>query len=179
MRWSVNSWSMLWFLSRQRLTGGHTSITWSRKSTHWYVHLEQPASFHVITLCLQLQNDKACFSKVGRKANHDYSVTFNDLQDLQQARQRLLRALSAVESSIESLLGIQTHFDSITAQKTHDSKKSIYIELEVYQSRMKGHQRALIRLLEVSSGTSKLVRYSYCLSTALIFVLAIQNFGLP
>jgi hypothetical protein len=77
---------------------------------------------------------------------------------MQQSRQRLLRALSAVESGIEASFGIEAHLDSIWSQRAAWNKESAHIELEIYQSRMSCHQRALTRLLEVSSGTLKLAR---------------------
>jgi hypothetical protein len=94
---------------------------------------------------------------VGKKANYDYSVTFNDSQELQQSRQRLLKALSAVESSIESSLGIQAHLDNIAGPDIDLGKQCTHIQLELFQSRMRGHQRGLMRLLDVSTGTSNLV----------------------
>lgn len=94
---------------------------------------------------------------MGRKANYDYSVAFDDSQELQQSRQRLLRALSIIESSIESSLGVQAHLDSITGPDRDLGKQCTHIQLELFQSRMRGHKRGLMRLLEVSVGTSNLV----------------------
>jgi len=81
-------------------------------------------------------------------------VSFDDSQDLQRSRERLLKALSAVEASLEASVGIQAHLRIILddADKSH-----ALLKLESYHSRMNGHKRALIRLLKVSSGTSKLV----------------------
>jgi len=89
--------------------------------------------------------------------NYDFSVTFEDSQELQQSRERLLRALSAVESSIESSLGIQAHLDNIAGSDLDLGKERTQVQLELFQSRMRCHKRSLMRLLEVTTGTSNLV----------------------
>jgi hypothetical protein len=68
-----------------------------------------------------------------------------------------LKALSAVNSSLESSFGIQKHLNKISEQEDMLDWENSVVELELFQSRMKGHERALLRLLEVSSGTSNLV----------------------
>jgi hypothetical protein len=94
---------------------------------------------------------------VGTTAPHDYSVTFSDSQELQVSRERLLKARSVIESSIESSIGIEGHLDDCGEFREDLNKKSARLELRNFQSRMKTHILALERLLEVSSGTSNLV----------------------
>jgi hypothetical protein len=89
---------------------------------------------------------------------HDYSLTFSDSQELQVSRERLLKARAAIESNIESSIGIENHLNDLKELGEDSNQMSARLELRNFQSRMRGHLRALERLLEVSSGTSKLVR---------------------
>ena len=94
---------------------------------------------------------------------HDYSVAFSDSQELQLSRERLLKALSVIESSIESITGIQEHLNDLQERGALLHKNHVQIELNLYQSRMRGHKRAFLRLLEVSQGISNLVCYHFTL----------------
>ncbi|KAH6713197.1 hypothetical protein BKA61DRAFT_71586 [Leptodontidium sp. MPI-SDFR-AT-0119] len=102
-------------------------------------------------------NEKACCSRVGKTAPHDYSVAFSDSQELQVSRERLLKARSVIESSIESSIGIEAHLNDLGEFSEDPNKKSSQLELQNLRSRMRSHIRALERLLEVSSGTSNLL----------------------
>lgn len=95
---------------------------------------------------------------MGTTTPHDYLVTFRDIQELQVSRERLLKARSVIESSIESSVGIEAHLYDCGEFREDPNKKYVRLELRNFQSRMKTHIRALERLLEVSSGTSNLVR---------------------
>lgn len=109
--------------------------------------------------CRVCQDDKACYSRVGKIVSQDYVVAFSDSQELQLSRKRLLRAFSAIESNLESLSGIRRHLDDLSVDSALSNHKQAQIELDQFQSRLKGHKRALHRLLELSSGTSNLVSY--------------------
>lgn len=97
---------------------------------------------------------------MGKTAPHDYSVAFSDSQELQVSRERLLKARSVIESSIESSIGIEAHLNDLGEFSEDPNKKSSQLELQNLRSRMRSHIRALERLLEVSSGTSSLVHFS-------------------
>ncbi|KAI1324288.1 hypothetical protein F5Y16DRAFT_310848 [Xylariaceae sp. FL0255] len=102
-------------------------------------------------------NDKSCFSRVGRPSVYDYTVTFNDSQMFQQTKERLLRARSSIEQTMETLNGLQEHFSQISGQGLLLDSNEIEIRLRVFHSRMRTYTRALDRLLSISESSSALL----------------------
>ena len=95
---------------------------------------------------------------MGKPSKYDYSVRFSDSQEIQQGRERLLKALSAIESSLESAQGLEEHCKDLENLGLLYFKDTIQAEIQQYKSRIRGHKRAVVRLLEVSQGSLNLVR---------------------
>ncbi|KAH8882491.1 hypothetical protein GQ53DRAFT_831382 [Thozetella sp. PMI_491] len=103
-------------------------------------------------------NEKACYSKVGTAKRYDYSVTFNDSQELQLSRDRIFRAIAAVESSSDSCTGLEALMNDLHCTKDGGfAEMTTSLELKNIQARLTCHNRSLKRLLETSAGTSNLL----------------------
>lgn len=63
---------------------------------------------------------------------------------------------------MESSLGIKAYLNSITGPDMDLGKQCTYVELDLFQSRMRGHKRSLMRPLEVYVGTSNVVWNRFC-----------------
>lgn len=70
--------------------------------------------------------------------------------------------LSIIESSIETCLGIEAHLDIIAGLDVHLARECTRMQLGQFQMRMQSYKRSLNRLLELSAGTSNLVRNYLC-----------------
>jgi hypothetical protein len=106
-----------------------------------------------------LQDEKACFSKVSYDSDHDFSVSFQDSQNLQLLRQKLLRTSTVLDSCLEVVKGCEIHCRRLIASGMTAGGEQSLAELEVYKMQMQGHRLDLHRILQYSLGTSKLVRF--------------------
>src|SRR5277367_1333664 len=76
---------------------------------------------------------------------------------MQLLRERLFRALAAVESIAETLKGLKNHCADLEKLGFLFLRSTVHAELEQFESRMRVHKRALLRLLNVSQGGLTLV----------------------
>lgn len=106
------------------------------------------------------QDEKACFSIVGRNFSHDFSVSFQDSQDLQLLRQKLLRTSTVLDSCLEVVKGCEIHCRKLISLNITATGEQSLAEIDVYAKQMQGHRLELHRIIQYSLGTSKLVRYS-------------------
>lgn len=103
------------------------------------------------------QDGKACFSRVGRKQNHDYSVTFSDGQRLQDLRRKFFRSRTVLESTLDIVKGCELQCRELEARGLLKSAGHIYHELEGLASNLRYHRRTIVDMLEYSAGTANLV----------------------
>ncbi|KAI9785127.1 MAG: hypothetical protein M1839_000765 [Geoglossum umbratile] len=101
-------------------------------------------------------DDKACFSRIGERPSHDYSVTFADTQKLQLLRQKLLRTLSVLGSCLAIAKGCESHCHKLGAPDTAGNDQ-VLLGLEIYTSRIKLHQSNVTAILQYSTGTTSLL----------------------
>jgi hypothetical protein len=104
-----------------------------------------------------MQNDKACFSRVGILKEHDYSLTFSDIQELQFFRQKLLRVLSVLDSCSAVAKGCERHCRQLHTLKATLSNDMVLDGLQNYADQIDRYRRNITTLMEYSSGTSNLV----------------------
>ena len=102
------------------------------------------------------QDEKACFSRVGKLHHHDYAVSFSDGQDLQGLQRQFLRTLVVLESTIDIVQGCRSHVDDLRSRGI-DISSTIFHELESLDTNFSYHKRVVASLLEYSKGTANLV----------------------
>jgi hypothetical protein len=104
-----------------------------------------------------MQDDKACFSRVGIKKAYDYSLTFADMQKLQLLRQKILRTLSVLDACLAVAKGCERLCQRLDALKVTTANEMIFAGLMAYEDEINRHRRGLTTLLDYSSGTATLV----------------------
>jgi hypothetical protein len=104
-----------------------------------------------------MQNEKACFSRVGIMKEYDYSLTFADIQELQLFRQKLLRILSVLDSCSAVAKGCERHCRQLHTLKATLSYDMVLDGLQTYADQIDRYRRNVATLMEYSSGTSNLV----------------------
>ena len=102
------------------------------------------------------QDEKACFSRVGKIHHHDYAVSFSDGQDLQGLQRQFLRTLVVLESTIDIVKGCRSHVEDLRSWGI-DIPSTIFHELESLDTKFSYHKRVVASLLEYSKGTANLV----------------------
>ena len=107
------------------------------------------------------QDEKACFSRVGRPHPFDYTTSFGDAQLLQQYYLIILKAQQAIESSLDVINGVTIHNCQIEELKLSVQKLDLCLELEYISHRMQAHKRSIIILAQHSRGTNNLVLPTY------------------
>jgi hypothetical protein len=103
------------------------------------------------------QDEKACFSRVGRPHPSDYITGFADAQLLQQYFRIILKAQQAIESSLDVIDGISAHNSQIEELKLWPRNLEMHLQVEHYAQRMRMHKRSAVILAEYSQGTNNLV----------------------
>lgn len=106
-----------------------------------------------------MKDEKACFSSIDRSFSHDYSVTFLDSQNLQLFRQKLLRTSTVLDSCLNVVQDCEAHCRKLIASKVTDIGEHCLTEITIYTRQIHYHRRELRRIIQYSSGTSKLVRF--------------------
>ena len=104
-----------------------------------------------------MEDEKACFSSVDRDFSHDYSVTFLDSQNLQLFRQKLLRTSTVLDSCLDVIKGCEAHCRRLISANRTDIGEHCLTEITIYSRQLPYHRRDLHRIIQYSSGTSKLV----------------------
>ena len=105
-----------------------------------------------------MEDEKACFSSVDSDLTHDYSVTFLDSQNLQLFRQKLLRTSTVLDSCLDVIKGCEAHCRRLINVKSTDIGEHCLTEITIYTRQINHQSRELHRIIQYSSGTSKLVR---------------------
>lgn len=104
-----------------------------------------------------MQDEIACFSKVGSTRTKDYDVCFTSLQKLQLIRQRLLRSLLALESGLEMIRGCMELCEDFGDSSGDPGKDHHHTQAKNYSSKMNGHRRRVLSLLRHIDGSANLV----------------------
>jgi len=93
---------------------------------------------------------------VGTNHEHDYALAFLDNQNLQLLHRKILKALSILETSIETARSLRRLLQKVGAScKTQDVIN--FEGIECYIARLVEHRRILRMLKDRSSETSTLV----------------------
>ncbi|KAL8705415.1 MAG: hypothetical protein Q9201_001487 [Fulgogasparrea decipioides] len=108
-------------------------------------------------LTQKVQNDKACFSSVGKPMKDHYATNFADSQRTQNLRQRLLKAVTLLDADLEIARTCVTQCREIERLGLSDGPQAVLAELEVYSSQMMSHKDIVTSLLEHSRGTMELL----------------------
>ena len=119
-----------------------------------------------------LKDEKACFSRIGRPYKHDYTVTFEDSQRVQNIREQLLRTIVVLDAHLEVVKGCNMHCRTLDATSQRCLSHDLVAALDGYSSDLRNHRSATHAALERSQGTLSLV------SEALTQVLSHHNANL-
>ena len=103
------------------------------------------------------QDEKACHSRVGSSAPADYLVTFEDCQQLQLLRQKLLRTSSTLDACLDTAQGCAEHCRSLVGLDLTTLGEQAIAEIAAHTRQIEGYQRSVRQIIEQSLGTSKLV----------------------
>lgn len=105
-----------------------------------------------------MQDEKACFTKIeSQTLAHNYTVVFQDCQDLQLLRKKILRTSTVLNSVMAVILACKAHCRHLMEAKATWHGGEALIELAVCEKQLRWHQQEVSRLLQYSLGTFKLV----------------------
>ena len=113
------------------------------------------------------EDEKACYSAVGRPRRHDFPVGFSDCQKLHLLKKKLLRMSLILESCIETSISIKALFEQAEAAKPSAKSNlgvgsiTLLADLEVYSTRLQLHMRTISSMTNRLSSTEKLVSYAF------------------
>jgi hypothetical protein len=103
-------------------------------------------------------DDKACFSNIGFRKQHDYVVTFKDMQRLQLIRQRLFRAQSVLDSQmviVERCKSLDNRLAGLMNSEMSD--RTLSSNFEAYTSQIEIHRNDIGRIIQYSWGTIEIL----------------------
>ncbi|KAL8673354.1 MAG: hypothetical protein Q9168_002233 [Polycauliona sp. 1 TL-2023] len=107
---------------------------------------------------LQDLDEKACFSRVGKKHLGDYHVSFSDGQQLQRHRHKLFRAKLVLGGIIAVTKGCKSHCIVIDRARSCSHDRSILLELGQLISDFKYCRGVIRNLMGSSEGTAELLK---------------------
>jgi hypothetical protein len=108
-----------------------------------------------------LKEEKALFSRVGRRQNVDYDVAFADSQSLQRLCSKMRKCLAILGTTLEVASGFDTLWKDLQA-RTIDEGKMGATRIEMYKSHIRNRRESVVNLLDNSDGVAKIVG---CLSS--------------
>lgn len=108
--------------------------------------------------------EKAWFSKLevegefmGRMLT-DFSVTFSDIQELQQLQQKLLRTSMVLNSCLKVASHLEGHYQKLIAMNDIKCPSGLVLKaLKNYMTDVKIHEQGLAMIKQSLEGTEKLV----------------------
>ncbi|KAL9579126.1 MAG: hypothetical protein Q9212_005288 [Teloschistes hypoglaucus] len=100
---------------------------------------------------------KACYSRVGRPHEHDYVVTFDDSQRVQNLRERLLRILNVLDAQLEVAEGCVMYCRGFNDGIANFDEAESLVELGAHTAQLRTHRRAVAAILDRSQGTLELL----------------------
>ena len=104
-----------------------------------------------------MEDEKACFTRVGRDFTHDYSETFADNQRIQKIRERLLRTTVILDANVEVAKGCELHYIALDDSNIGVPGQHLVSELQAYSAELRSHRWIVGALLERSQGTLSIV----------------------
>lgn len=106
---------------------------------------------------LTTMEEKALFSRVGRTFEEDYNVAFDDSQELQRLRKKLLKARTVIDSSIDIGTAYKEHCLKLRSSYNLDIMDFMLVELDIITAHFRSHMRHVSTLLELSGGVAVLL----------------------
>ncbi|KAL8661436.1 MAG: hypothetical protein Q9202_005618 [Teloschistes flavicans] len=100
---------------------------------------------------------KACFSRVGRPHEHDYVVSFDDSQRVQNVRERLLRTLNVLDAQLEVTEGCMAYCRASSGGIHNFDEADLLLELGAHSAQLRTHRRNVDAILDRSQGTVELL----------------------
>jgi hypothetical protein len=102
-----------------------------------------------------IQEAKSFFSEVDQIQLHDYDLHFEDRQNLQRLKQRLLRAAAILDATID----LKARVRDFLNRNGDDAalKEAIAVELEDFDAEAKHYRRCINDLQQRASDTMSLV----------------------
>ncbi|KAF2474370.1 uncharacterized protein BDR25DRAFT_340867 [Lindgomyces ingoldianus] len=120
---------------------------------------------YVRGLSAQLRDldEKACFSKIGIVAAHDYSVTFADMQALQILRHKILTVSLILSSCLDVAARLTEHCHKLDGSGFSPKSEQVRKSIEMYAADIRVHQQSVGVLMEALQGTygllSKIIEF--------------------
>lgn len=103
-----------------------------------------------------IKDEKACFSRIGKKKRFDFEVTFADRQRVHRLQEKLRQCRFVLNSCIDVASKCAAHCNGLSAVPKNDHK--IYPIFKLYIPSIERHRRIVADMLERSTGTAQLVR---------------------
>ena len=103
-----------------------------------------------------IKDEKACFSRVGKKKQFDFEVTFADRQQVHRLQEKMRQCRSVLDSCIDVASKCGAHCDGLSAVPKNDHK--IYPTFEMYILFIGRQRQITADMLSRSTGTAELVR---------------------
>ncbi|KAI1429752.1 hypothetical protein F5Y12DRAFT_795297 [Xylaria sp. FL1777] len=100
---------------------------------------------------------KSFFSQADTVNEHDYRLSFEDRQRLQRLRQKLIKAKSVLDSSLDLGRRFRKGLPSMTGQLTKELKEAILVELDDFDAEAKYNKRCIIDLEKRSADAAQLL----------------------
>lgn len=108
----------------------------------------------------QLQDEKACFSRVGKEHHGDYQVSFSDGQQLQKLRHKLFRSTIVLGGIITATNSCRSHCTTIEQALSRPRDSPIILEMSQLIMHFNYCRSVVRNLTESSNGTAELVSQS-------------------
>lgn len=109
------------------------------------------------------QDEKACFSRVGRPSKADFEIRFSDSQELQKLRKKMLRTRKVLEASVD-IVGnweqLSRDLDACSSVRRAHGQAPFrpgYQQCRNLQSTLRYHLGIIAQLCDYSAHTEKLV----------------------
>jgi hypothetical protein len=107
-----------------------------------------------------LQHEKALSSTVGKPRNHDYSVTFEDAQDLERIRQKLLKANLILKLNIKAANSWLSGLTRLSKRIGEPHMDHCQIVVQQYVASLETHSAVVESLLQRLDGINRLVSFN-------------------
>ena len=100
---------------------------------------------------------KSFFSEVDHDDPNDYKLGFEDRQNLQRLRRKLIKAASVLDAGICLGDRVKGVLEKLSDHLTEDLKETISFELDDFRSEAEYYKRCVADLQQRSSDTATLV----------------------
>ncbi|KAI0968146.1 hypothetical protein F4678DRAFT_443418 [Xylaria arbuscula] len=100
---------------------------------------------------------KSFFSEADTINQNDYRLSFEDRQRLQRLRQKLIKARSVLDSSLDLSYRLRKRFPSMVNQLSNELKEAIFVELDDFDAEANYNKRCIIELEQRSADAAQLL----------------------